>query len=243
MRVLIVLLFFASQLNYSQQYPEWFIHQKKINCEGAVVGYAQRSYYGDTAAFQNAVLNAAENYIRFSKVQISGDQNFWLTALGNTWLGSRYSETFDTISALQIKNRLSIVDSFKSNNLLIVLFSSIKCDLKDKIKIKIKIETEHPPGWLNSIPNDNEYLYSVGSSEQYYYKENSWLNAERAARLNLARNFLIQIKSLQKTSTSESQVVTSEATSVKLRNIEVVSRWIDEQKKVYYVLIRTKIID
>lgn len=228
------------EICFAQQYPIWFLNQGDIKCNDLTVGYARRSYYGDTAAVKYAVLNAAENYVKLSKVGIAGDQNFWATAIGNAWMGSSFKETYDSGLVKKVSETINILDTHKLKDFLIVLASKDDCELLDAEASVVGIKELSIPAWMKTLPNDDIYVYAIGSSESYHYNENSWLTAEKNARLVLARSLNSKTIAVQKISSTESQAVLNESLSIQINDIEIVNRWIDNKLKVFYVLIRCR---
>ena len=236
----LLLLFVFSEICLAQQFPLWFLRPGDINCNNLVVGYAKRSYYEDTAAVKKAELNAALNYTKLSDITIAGDQNFWLTAIGNAWMGSSYKEIYDSHYVSKVAEVLNIIDIHKLDGYLILLASTDECDISDVEKKLVSVYEYPKPDWMDILPDDGIYSYAVGSSEIYYYPETAWIKAEENARLNLARSLNTKIKAVQKFSSIENQAIVSESTSVKLNNIEIKGRWVNDKLKVNYVLVRCK---
>ena len=58
------------------------------------------------------------------------------------------------------------------------------------------------------------------------------------ARRNIARSLLIEIKALEKSTAREGQQIRGEEVAVTLRNLQVVARWRDVGKQIFYVLVR-----
>jgi len=240
LRLLPFLFLVLSGVSFAQQYPVWFLNQGDIECNSVTVGYARRSYYGDTTAIKYAFMNAAENFVKQSSISISGDQNFWTTALGNAWMGSSIKESYDISMVGKVAETIAILDTFKLKDFLMVLTSKSECDLLEEEKNLVLILENSKPAWLVSLPSDENYIYAIGSSESYHYNENSWLTAEKNARLVLARSLNLQTKSVQKISSNESQAVLNESLSIQINDIKIVNRWIDSKSRIYYVLIRCR---
>lgn len=216
----------------------WFIDQVDINCRGLAVGYARRSYYEDTTAVKNAILNAADNYVKLLNNTITGDQNFWSTAIGNAWMGSSYKEIYDSFYVGKVSESLNIIDIYKLDDYLILLASKDECEISDAEKVLVSGSVNPKPGWIKNLPVDDIYNYAIGSSEVYHYAESSWLNAERNARLTLARTLNSSIKAVQLFSSNENQAIINESLDLKLQDLEIVNRWIDSTSNIFYVLIR-----
>jgi hypothetical protein len=240
LKILLFLIFVLSEISFAQQYPVWLINQGDISCKGLTVGYARRSYYGDTSAVKYAVMNAAENYVKLSSVSIAGDQNFWATAIGNAWMGSSFKESYDSGLVSKVAEEIKIIDTYKLNDYLIVLTSKDECDLLETEKNLVLIAENSKPTWLANLPNNENYFYAIGSSENYHYSETSWLAAEKNARLVLARSLSSKTKAVQRFSNTENQAIVNESISMQLNDLEIANRWIDSKLKLFYVLIRCR---
>lgn len=62
--------------------------------------------------------------------------------------------------------------------------------------------------------------------------------AEKRARFNLARNIKVTLETMQKVGDQSGQEIRNEEVSEELRDIEVVYRWRDVARGLYYVLVR-----
>ena len=56
----------------------------------------------------------------------------------------------------------------------------------------------------------------------------------------LARSTKVKMQSLQKLDAKEGQDIRNEEIDVYLHNVEIIARWKDVKKKIYYVLARMK---
>ncbi len=221
--------------SHAQSYPAWFLHQGTVKCESATVGYANQSYYPDSAialAARNAILNAG----RLRATRVSGGQAFWSTEAGTYWMGSNIRENFDTTVSAE-RSSYKILDVFTTRGFVAVLHGDSACAVDPSARAIVRVPSR-PPLWAETIPKDDRYFYAVGLAPEYYYETSSWQEAERAARLSLARTVHTNIRSLQKIGGREGQEIRNEETSVVLERLQVVARWRDVRQKIFYVLIR-----
>jgi hypothetical protein len=93
------------------------------------------------------------------------------------------------------------------------------------------------PEWTEHPPQEGGCSYAVGVAPAYYYEMSSWDEAERNARLNLARTIRIKVGAIQQMAVQD-QALQREQLSVVLRNAQTVARWVDPREGIYYVLVR-----
>ncbi len=219
---------------FTQTYPVWFINQGTVSCEHLSVGYSKPFFNKDSAAAQ-AFRDACFNFNRDKHVTISGGQAFWSTEYGTSWMGSNLKEQIDSST---LTYSLTPLDTFYTNKLVIVLVGVYPCLLKREERISQVISKMKHPDWVNVLPSDDKYYYSVGITSEYFYEISSWIEAEKIARLNLASQVISKLKSIQKTVDQKSQEIRDEKIYVNLKDVKIVSRWRDLPKNLFYVLIR-----
>jgi len=234
--LLYIIISNSSVLN-AQSYKNWFLNQESVDCKSLAVGYAKRSYYGDTSAIKLATEQAYNNFIRLQEVTITGKQAFWTTELGNAWMGNNINEVYDTSKSLTIAGEVVPLDTMMNENFAAVLIGDKDCELGSLNKLVISIDSFRRPSWVDTMPQGSDYYYALGMVPEYYYESNSWIEAERRARLNLARIVFTKIEALQMKNIG-GQDVKKETLSVQLKEITIVARWKDENKKICYVLAK-----
>jgi hypothetical protein len=231
----VVCLTLCAISSLAQSYPAWFLNQGSLTCESAVVGYANPSYYPDSAIAQ-AVRNAIVNAGRLRATRVSGGQAFWSTEGGMFWMGSNIREDFDSMLSAE-RGSWKILDAFTTPGFVAVLYGDSACIVDPSARAIVRVPSK-PPLWTETLPNDDRFFYAVGLAPEYYYETSSWQEAEQSARLSLARTVHTRIKSLQKVAGREGQEVREEETHVTLERLQVVARWRDVRQKIFYVLIR-----
>jgi len=235
-RGILVLLGLINNIIFPQVYKAWFLNPLDYGCGNTVIGYANRSYYGDTSAIKNAFLNACENYLKQHQVYFSGGQAFWTTEAGTYWMGNNFTEEIDTSIIYYTVSNLKILDTLIAADFVAVLAADKSCsDLND---ITSNVNSLKAPGWISDIPHDKSFYYAVGLAPSYYLERSSWEEAEKIARRNLASNINSKVKSLEKKTEREYQEIKNEDIAVMLKNSQIIGRWKDTKKKVFYVLIR-----
>ena len=219
-----------------QSYPRWFLDPGSLGCDGPVVGYTRSSYYRDSSVVL-AARNGYENHARLLETRVSGGQAFWTTEGGTFWLGADFREEYNLLESESAPSRLTVLDSFIDGDLSAALLGSSGCRLENDAR-RFTMVPSNPPEWTEVMPSDDRYHYGVGLAPTYFYEVNSWLEAERMARRNIARSLLIEIKALEKSTAREGQQIRGEEVAVTLRNLQVVARWRDVGKQIFYVLVR-----
>ena len=108
----------------------------------------------------------------------------------------------------------------------------------DRARVRM---SEKAPKWVRKLPRKEGYVFAVGTSHLYYHEESSWREAERAARLELARDVVSQIRNLSKQAGGRLEHVVVTKTEATLRGTQIVGRWLDRKAKACYVLCRMPI--
>lgn len=234
----LILFFLFVSTGISQSYPDWFLNPDKIDCNELAVGYAIHGYYMDSL-FTNAIQNSFENYVKNKECVIKGSQLFHATEIGTFWIGSDIKIQFDSSQVNRNSKKLVYKEHFNSGHSTIVLAAPVSFKLKKTEKKAIDVTTIGRPSWINSLPVSTNSLYAIGQAPSYYYESSSWLEAENTARINLAKQVAVTIKTLQKKDNFEGQEIRSEEISVRLRDIKIAARWVDVMNNIFYVLVKT----
>ncbi|MFA6440319.1 MAG: LPP20 family lipoprotein, partial [Bacteriovoracaceae bacterium] len=178
---------------------------------------------------------------KYTAVKVRGGQAFWTTEAGVHSMGAQYTELYDSWLTDRYQSSLKVIDAFVDLQKTIVLSGDpLSCTPDEDTKKIVSVAQIAQPDWVEKLPNDQQYYFGVGTSEEYYYESSSWQRAEHNAFMALVRTSHSTVVSLQKKSIVESQDLFNEDVDVLLKNVEIVSRWRDIQKKVFYVLARTK---
>ena len=103
------------------------------------------------------------------------------------------------------------------------------------------------PGWLHSIPDDNQYYYAVGISGRTRKIKDAWDQAILRARAELGRTIITHVAStdliISTTSGEYSKQIIDALSDTELSFTQVIERWYDKYgiygpSNHYYVLIR-----
>lgn len=235
MRALAIFLLISVSCS-GQVYPHWFLEPLELNCGFTSAGYA-RSYYNESSSDSAALFSACKNMALEHYVKIKGGEGYWGTESGVYWMGNDITETIDTIYFRNLFSSTHQIARYENSAITIVLLSFDSCSVPQSA---LKVDTCSPrqPDWVESLPQDRDYIYAEGVAPTYFYESSSWETAERRARLNLARSVKVNLKSLQKLEDRSGQDIRNEDVTAELRNVQVVHRWVDAKRGLYYVLLR-----
>ncbi len=220
-------------------YPAWFFNPP-ASSPLWTVGYSAEHAYRDSA-LKAATREAGRNYTRNQQDLVKGEQGLATLAGGTITVGSTIKEYFDTAQAVQLGSTMKVLDYFSRGGAVAVLAST---DSAANIPGTNRVDAAKvpAPSWTTILPDKAGYVYNSGLAPLYYNEFNSWLEAERKARINLALTVYTRVKFLGKkednTYFREFQV---EETNVTLHGIQVVARWKDVQNRICYVLMRVPV--
>ena len=237
----LVLLFLIAVSVKAQNYPYWFLFQDQIKCQTKIVSVMRSPSVHRDEAIRSAFRIGCDHLAKYTNVKIHGGQAFWTTEAGVHSMGAHYDEYYDSSLTEDFQVQLKVLDFFIDKQKLIVLSGdSSVCSLDDQLKSTISIDKVKQPQWVENLPDDKNYFYGVGSSEDYFYEVSSWERAEHNAYMALARTVRSTVQSMQKKNVIESQDVFNEDIDVELQHVEFVARWRDVKKKVFYVLAKVR---
>ncbi len=220
-------------------YPWWFF-SPPAGSPSWTVGYSAEHAYLDSA-LKAATREAGRAYARNQQDLIKGEQGLATLAGGTITVGSTIKEYFDTAQAVRMGSTMTVLDYFRRGGAVAVLAST---DSAANVPGKNRVDAARvpAPSWTTVLPDNPGYLYNSGLAPLYYNEFNSWLEAERKARIGLALTAYTRVKFLGKKEDNiyfrEFQV---EETNVTLHGIQVVARWKDVKNQVCYVLSRVPV--
>ncbi len=240
MRTLTLLLLLAG-IAGAQEYPRWFLFQDQVQCKRKIVSVMRPPSLHRDSAVALAFRVGCDLLAKYTNVSVKGGQAFWTTEAGVSSMGASYTEVYDSSLNDLYQSTLKVLDTFIDKQKTIVLAGdSSSCTLNDQLKERFSVGKIKQPEWVEKLPDDTRCYYGVGSSEEYFYEPSSWQRAEHNAFMSLARTARSTVQSLQKKSVTESQDLFNEDVDVTLQNVEIIARWRDVKKKVFYVLARTQ---
>ncbi len=217
-------------------YPAWFFDPPAGRSVYAV-GYSDVRAYIDSA-IASATREAAVNYVRYQQVQIAGEQGLATLAVGTLTVGSTIKENYDAGAAARLAPDLKVVDYFQRAGAVTLLASADSNATGANLR-RVDVSKIPKPSWTTTTPEKAGYIYNSGLCPVYYNENNSWREAERRGRINLALTLYTKVKFMGKkvdnTYFREFQV---EETNATLLGVEVVARWKDVRNQICYVLVR-----
>ena len=213
-------------------YPHWFTEMPQRRGAIFAVGYSP-VYMNIKTSWQEAKDNALLNLAKAYWVSVQGEQAFVSGEGGTAYKGSTVSEVVDSTLLKMLKPKLTCLDSALVGEMVIVLVSTKGIDVHSR-PISLKSE----PTWIKKLPSNPDYNYARGASPKYLYESNSWLEAERRARIQLAWGRKTKLQQLQRKGEFSFHQVTVESTGVTLREAQIVARWVDPVNGVHWVLAR-----
>jgi hypothetical protein len=217
-------------------YPAWFFNPPPGQ-QALAVGYSDVHAYIDSA-LKAATREAATNYVKDRQVRIVGEQGLATLAVGTITVGSTIKEFYDTNEAGRLGSTMKVLDYFQRGGAVTVLASIDSVGNVPGLR-RLDAARVPAPAWTTTIPENSGYIYNSGLAPLYYNENNSWREAERKARINLALTLYTKVKFLGKkvdnTYFREFQI---EETNVTLHAVEIVARWKDVKNRICYVLVR-----
>jgi len=207
-----------------------------VNLDGTAAGCTQNFFLqssSDSAAF----LKACESLARQHYTEFNGGQAYWETEAGVYWMGDNFTEKIDTVFLKDAFSHAKKVAEYSTKDMTFVLVSGNDLTVPDSMCSTMKCSRKEPD-WVEAIPEGSGYIYAEGVSPQYFYESSSWEAAEKRARFNLARNIKVTLETMQKDEDRSGQEIRNEEVSESLHDIQVVYRWRDVGRGLYYVLMR-----
>ncbi len=217
-----------------QVYPSWFL--EPVNPGETASGYTQ-NFFLQSSSDSAAYLKACENLARQHYTEFRGGEAFWQTEAGVYWMGDNFSEELDSSYLGDLLSHAKKVAEYSNKDLTFVLVSKGDLTILDSMNSAVECSLKEPP-WVEALPEDNSYVYAEGVAPKYFYESSSWDAAENKARFNLARNVKVKLETMQKVEDQSGQEIRNEEVSEMLHDIEVVHRWQDSTRGLFYVLVR-----
>jgi hypothetical protein len=240
MKKFIMIFVTTVSFGLSQEYPRWFLFQGEVHSKWKAVAITQGASYQRDSAIALGFRKGCEILARYTKMEISGGQAFWETEAGTFAMGSNYTETFDTSLVEQFIGSSKILDAYSDKTKTFVLVGDSLYALDGEVAGKVNVKDIKEPAWTERLPENPQYVYGVGLSQEYFYEQSSWLAAEKNAYMSIARSMFVNLQAMQKKDWREGQDIRNEDLNAQLNGIEVLARWRDLKRKIFYVLARVK---
>lgn len=212
--------------------PEWFWKPPLIRSVPVAVGYSP-SFLDPEKAIASAEENGVENLAKQICLRIKGERIFLKDELGIKFMGEKIEEIVPEEMLENLKRNHVLLDAFVSERGTIALVATKKIPVSHRT-----IRPGGRPKWLREIPREKGFLYATGQSQRGVYEVNSWLMAEREARVELAMSLKAKVRGLNKKIDAWSEGVFTSGTDITLEGIQIVERWYDPDTKMCHVLAR-----
>jgi LPP20 lipoprotein len=235
-KIILFFLFCIGEL-CSQSLPNWFFKPAGIDSL-SYCGIVETDYHR-VSSFRAAFEKACKKAALYSGLEIKMNQSFISAIDKKYWTDFDSAVEFDTTLIPYFEKKFSVVDSFQTDEITVVLISGAK---QHYDTTQLSGITADIPRWIDTIPKSGQYYYAVGQSIQYFHAVSSWDAAENSAVAELAREKYLKISSgLAKEKGNYSDSIAElqkEEVEASLKGIEIAERWIDKRNKIFYVLAR-----
>jgi hypothetical protein len=201
---------------------------------------AQTPYYPDSSGGL-AFRTAAENALRSEEITIEGTKVYGATTDGIAALSTTVVEMVDSSRLETLTKLLKLRSLQEVGGMTLALVSPDECALPPPLVQLMRMPKE-APAWVSLLPQDARKVYALGMSEPSYYEFSAWLEAERHARLELAKSVRSTERGVAELETESSgeeaySSLNDEKIEVTLRGIRVIGRWRDSRTNLYAVLV------
>lgn len=221
----------------SARYPGWFRSMPQPEEGLWAVGYAQ-GYSTLESGIDSAKADAYERLRRDRRVTLEGEK-LYESAPGfrQSLEGTSYAETGlpDTLRSV------AYLDSAKAGGMTLVLAAWAPEGASpnglpggpQSGRAPFRVD---PPSWVRDrVEGGAGRTRAVGRAPRYYYLQSSWRRAEKRARRQLAFRAASKVERLEKNAEDWRHGVTALKTNVRLRRVQTLARWADENT--CYVLV------
>ena len=256
LRCQVAVFFVFTSFFQAQEKPTWYFSPPQSDNLLYATGLSPQ-YQKPEDSFAAAQENAIGNLTREIKVRlISGLAS--VSGLGSYLKQSFAIEFIDSTIYNAVSKNAVPIDSINYDGYTYYLMA-IKHNLekptarninqwrKSNASLRYYYNDKGKPAWLNILPKSKGIIFSVGMSSNYLNLNDCWDNSAKDARVNLAKEIQVQIKSKNvryKTGvTSQNKKWLEETTNVELNDTRIVERWYDKNKNLYYTLIEHKLIN
>jgi len=222
----------AEEFPTFEEYPAWFLYPPLHDEEFHAVGICQPCLDNDSSISLAAtdahwkIVNMQGLRIK-SKAGISGPTPR-IAHMGQNIIFETDTSKFETITT-----RYTVMEKYFTNNMLVVLVGP-KGDSNRTIGYSHR---DYGEWWLD-VPHDDDFLYAVGSTPNYYYESSSWNIAMNNALIEMTRQISLTVKSLLKYDGETVDKTFIEEGDVLLNNWRVVARHYSANNKTFHILIR-----
>ena len=193
----------SSSLSSSQDltYPAWFWKPPSHPDRPVAVGYAPL-YFRKESSLKSAVENAVQQLAKQTLVQIKGEQ---------ITLNRLHAEQFEETVADDVLNLVKashlVLASYQTSDQFIVLAGIAEVNLNSRL---VSSDSLSRPDWMSQQPKSRDFFYGVGHFDRSLMRTHqSWHQAERNARIDLAQSMKSYVRSLYKEFNGQMDLISS----------------------------------
>lgn len=220
--------------------PEWF-EELPAPPTGTrfAVGYSGR-YNNRALAREAAISTAISNMAKQRETRLVyeleefADGRFRL-------MNPSFELSYNERTVFDILDNYIAVDSSITNDGYFILIASPAIETHFRISSNDRVWSGKPL-WVNKLPNSNHYNYGIGIVSNYSSWVRAWKDADEYARFDLGKNMKIEARSIHAAERDNRHIIESKIIHQSYDEIitdsEIVSRWYDSKKDVYYSLCR-----
>lgn len=220
-------------------YPAWFWNVPSSEDDLFAVGRANTSVLHPENSEQAAIQDGVENLAKSLSVHING--KYEMVRQGGRILPSgndMHEETSAETLAFVEKNH-QLVAKFVCPLHTFVLLSLGEGDSEAPVLSAGSNTLPKEPGWLTNLPKEPGYLYASGHKRPFYRETNSWSEAERHARTELALMLESKVRSaVHRYQMSVAASFISVSTDIQLEHAQVIARWKHPEHNYCNVLVK-----
>ena len=253
-RYQVAAFFIVTSFFKAQEKPTWYFSPPQSDNLFYAIGLSPK-YQNDKDSFAAAQENAIGNLTREIKVRlISGSAS---VSSSSSYLEQSYAiELIDSTIYNSVSKNAVPIDSINYDgyayylmairrNLKKPVASSINQWIKSDVSLRDYDNEKGKPTWISILPKRKGIIFSVGMSSNYLHLNDCWDNSAKNARVNLAKEIQVRIKSMsvdyETGVISQHKEWIEETTNVELNDTPIIERWYDKNKNLYYTLIEHKL--
>jgi len=212
---------------YSSEYPDWFLKMPVGEEDFFVVGYSEKYHYL-SSSIEKAKKVAIQKIATHIRDSISGQRAFSLSPVGKAYISETINEIFDTSVIKSIE--ISVIDTAILENMVIIL---VKYGKGEYIPSPLVKDTS----WVMDIPEIQGWVLESGYAPIYEHECNSWLAAERDARISLAMALEYHLEDLKKYDETSVRGISIETVNSVITEIHAIARYINRKEGYCKVLM------
>lgn len=212
---------------YSLEYPDWFFKMPVGEEDFFVVGYSEKYHYL-SSSIEKAKQVARQKIAIHIRDSISGQRAFSLNAVGKAYISETINEVFDTAVIKNIE--ISVIDTAIFENMVIILATSGKGEYIPSPLVK-------DTSWILDIPEIPGWVLESGAAPIYEHECNSWLAAERDARVSIAMALEYHLEDLKKYDETSVRGVSVETVNSVITGVHAIARYINRREGYCKVLM------